>query len=106
MSPEEEARYLAAGNKLFAEIATVLVDSGLRPEECNRLAWDSLTWVNGRHGTSASDTWKDESSTANAPMTPRVRALLQARWEDRWKAAQKARCGQPQRRVVTSSRPA
>ena len=51
ITPEEEARYLASANPLLAEVATVLVDTGLRPEECYRLLWDSITWVNGRNGT-------------------------------------------------------
>ena len=51
ITPDEEARYLASANALLAEIATVLVDTGLRPEECYRLFWDSITWVNGRNGT-------------------------------------------------------
>ena len=45
--PEEEARYLAAASELLAAIATVLVDSGTRPEECYRLRWESITWTNG-----------------------------------------------------------
>jgi len=51
LTPEEESRYLSAASKLLAEIATVLVDSGLRPEECYRLRRESITWVNGRYGT-------------------------------------------------------
>jgi len=51
LTHEEESRYLSAASKLLAEIATVLVDSGLRPEECYRLRWESITWVNGRYGT-------------------------------------------------------
>lgn len=34
ITPEEETRYLASANSLLFEIATVLVDTGLRPEEC------------------------------------------------------------------------
>jgi hypothetical protein len=30
----QEARYLVSAGKLLAEVATVLVDTGLRPEEC------------------------------------------------------------------------
>jgi integrase len=48
---EEEALYLAAVSEPLGSIATVLVDSGMRPEECFRLAWENLTWVNGRYGT-------------------------------------------------------
>src|ERR1039457_3569258 len=40
VTPEEEARYLAAGTEQLGAIATFLVDSGMRPEECYRLRWD------------------------------------------------------------------
>jgi hypothetical protein len=38
LTVDEEGRYLAAGSKQLADVATVLVDAGLRPEECYRLA--------------------------------------------------------------------
>ena len=81
ITAEEEARYLAAASKLLAEAATVLVDSGLRPEECHRLLWESITWVNGRYGTFLVTHGKTKAARRMLPMTPRVRALLEARWE-------------------------
>jgi integrase len=81
ITADEEARYLAAANKLLAEVATVLVDSGLRPEECYRLLWESITWVNGRYGTFLVTHGKTKAARRFLPMTPRVRALLEARWE-------------------------
>lgn len=50
ITPEEEAQYLAASPDLLASIATVLADTGMRPEESFRLRWESVTWVNGRNG--------------------------------------------------------
>jgi integrase len=44
---EEEARYLAAAPEPLASIATVLADTGMRPEECFRLRWENFTWQNG-----------------------------------------------------------
>jgi integrase len=49
--PEEEARYLAAAGELMSDIATVLIDSGMRPEENSRLRWESIGWSNGHCGT-------------------------------------------------------
>jgi len=40
----EEARYLAAAPEPLASVATVLVDTGMRPEECFRLGGDAVTW--------------------------------------------------------------
>jgi integrase len=51
VTSEEEARYLAAASPLLASVATVLADTGLRPDECHRLRWEEITWVNGCNGT-------------------------------------------------------
>jgi integrase len=37
---EEEALYLGAAGDLMADIATILVDTGMRPEENARLRWN------------------------------------------------------------------
>lgn len=81
ITAEEEARYLAAANPLLSEVATVLVDTGLRPEECYRLVWDSITWVNGRNGTLLVTHGKTKAARRVLPMTPRVRHTLETRWE-------------------------
>jgi integrase len=80
ITQEEEARYLTSANQLLAEMATVLVDTGLRPEECYRLGWDSITWLNGRNGTLIVTHGKTNAARRVLPMTPRVRHILEARW--------------------------
>src|SRR5205807_7253716 len=82
VSPEEEARYLSAATEQLAAVATVLVDSGLRPEECYRLRWESITWSNGRNGTFLVTHGKTAAARRVLPMTPRVRTVLQTRWEN------------------------
>ncbi len=79
--PEEEARYLAAASDLLAAIATVLVDTGMRPEECYRLRWESLNWANGRNGTLLVTYGKTAAARRVLPMTLRVRQLLEMRWQ-------------------------
>ncbi len=81
----EETRYLAAAPELLASIATILIDTGMRPEECFRLCWESVTWVNGRNGVLLVAHGKTAAARRVIPMTPRVRAVLEARW----KAAEK-----------------
>jgi integrase len=81
VSLEEEARYLASANSLLSEIAIVLVDTGLRLEECYRLLWDSITWVNGRNGTLLVTHGKTKAARRLLPMTPRVRHILETRWD-------------------------
>jgi integrase len=39
----EEARYLAAVSEPLASIASMLADTGMRPEECFRLCWEAVT---------------------------------------------------------------
>jgi integrase len=81
ITPEEEARYLAAAPEPLASIASVLADSGLRPDECFRLSWESIAWVNGRYGTLLVTHGKTAAARRVLPMTPRVRAILGSRWE-------------------------
>jgi len=80
ITPEEEAAYLLSASAMLAEVATVLVDSGLRPEECNRLGWDCITWTAGRHGTLRVNFGKTKAARRVLPMTPRVRQILEMRW--------------------------
>lgn len=79
---QEEARYLAAAPELLASIATVLIDTGLRPEECFRLRWESITWVNGRHGSLLVTHGKTAAARRALPLSPRVRKILENRWID------------------------
>jgi integrase len=81
LTPEEEARYLAAAPEPLASIATVLADTGLRPEECYRMRWEAITWVNGRNGTLLVTHGKTAAARRVLPMTLRVRSLLETRWE-------------------------
>ena len=85
VTPGEEARYLAAAPEPLAPIATVLVDSGMRPEECFRLRWESINWAAGRNGTMQVTHGKTTAARRVIPMTPRARFII----EERWKAAEK-----------------
>lgn len=88
VSVPEEAKYLAAAPDPLAPVAAVLVDSGLRPEECFRLRWESITWFNGRNGTFIVTHGKTAAARRVLPMTPRVRGILVARWESAGKPAE------------------
>ncbi len=86
LTSEEEARYLAAAPEPLASIATVLADTGFRPEESYRMRWEAVTWMNGRNGTILVTHGKTAAARRVIPMTPRVRALLEMRWEASWAA--------------------
>jgi integrase len=81
VTPQEEAKYLAAALEPLGSVAEVLVDTGLRPEECFRLRWESMTWTNGRYGTLLVTHGKTAAARRVLPMTPRVRNVLETRWD-------------------------
>ena len=81
VSFEEEARYLATAREPLASVGAVLVDTGMRPEECYRLRWEAITWVNGRNGTLLVTHGKTKAARRVLPMTPRVRSILEQRWK-------------------------
>ncbi len=82
VTPEEEDKYLASATELLHSIVTVLIDSGMRPEECYRLRWESINWSSGRNGTMLVTHGKTAAARRLLPMTPRVRALLLNLWDD------------------------
>lgn len=67
LSFEEEQRYLAAASAqgyLLRDVAAVLLDCALRPEECFRLRWDEL-----RDGSLHIRFGKTENARRSIPMT-------------------------------------
>jgi len=69
---------------LLRDVATVLLDSGLRPEECSRLRWEAINWQaagKAGNGTMLVTHGKTAAARRLLPMTPRVRFLLETRWE-------------------------
>ncbi len=80
MTIEEEAGYLAVATPLLASVAAILADTGLRPDECHRLRWEDITWVNGRNGTLLVTHGKTAAARRVLPTSPRVRSILEQRW--------------------------
>jgi integrase len=81
VSPEEEALYLSIAPEPLRSVATLLVDTGLRPEECFRLRWESISWSNARQGTVSVTHGKTAAARRAVPMTQRVRGVLESEWE-------------------------
>jgi integrase len=88
VTAHEESRYLSAASPLLGAIATVLADTGLRPDECHRLRWEEITWTNGRNGSLLVTHGKTAAARRVLPMTPRVRIVLQSRWQASGRPAQ------------------
>ena len=59
---------------LLRDVTTVLIDCGLRPEECFRLRWEHV-----RDGAVHVPFGKTENARRTIPLTPRATALLEMR---------------------------
>jgi integrase len=81
ITSQEEQKYLEKAAPLLHDVATVLLDTGIRPEECHHLRWECLNWHAGRHGTVMVMRGKTKAARRVLPMTPRVRLVLELRWE-------------------------
>lgn len=79
ITPDEERLYLSAAEPQLADFASVLFDTGMRPEENYRLRWGAVLWQDGTfqvtHGKTA-------AARRVLPMSERVRSVLVRRWED------------------------
>jgi integrase len=81
VTPEEEACYLAVAPEPLASVVVVLLDTGLRPEECFRLRWESITWTNARHGSLLVTHGKTTAARRVLPLTRRVGSVLESHWD-------------------------
>ncbi len=84
LTPREEDLYFRGASSdammeyaepaLLKEVAIILVDCGLRPEECFRLRWENVT-----ASTLEVHFGKTEGARRGIPMTPRVQAIVDMR---------------------------
>jgi integrase len=82
VTPDEETKYLAAAViEPLASIAPVLMDTGLRPDECFRLRWENISFDTGRFGMLRVTHGKTAAARRVLPLSPRVRFVLESRWE-------------------------
>jgi integrase len=88
ITPKEEAAYLAVCLPLLKDVATVLFDTGLRPDELHRQRWEQIIWPNaGKRGAIHVLTGKSTATRRFIPMRPGVLGALEARWEAQGKPA-------------------
>jgi integrase len=81
ISAGEESLYLAAALSLLHDVSVVLLDTGMRPEECHSLRWDNVNWDGGRNGTVLVSKGKTKAARRILPLSPRVRVVLENRWK-------------------------
>jgi integrase len=80
VSEEELLGYVTCTSPLLTDVATTLYETGLRPDECHRLRWENITWINNRNGTLLVTEGKTAAARRSVPMTQRLRSILEARW--------------------------
>ena len=81
VSLEEEARYLGAALEPLLSVVVILIDTGMRPDECYRLRWEATNWANGRNGTILVTHGKTTAARRVLPLSRRARHVLESRWE-------------------------
>ena len=81
LAPEQESKYLDACTEPLRTVATIILDAGLRPDECFRLKWENVRWIDDKRAVLIVPGTKTEAASRIVPMTPRVRDILQRRWE-------------------------
>ena len=74
LTPAEEALYLKYATPLLHDVAIILLDCGLRPEECFR-----LQWANIRDGQIEIQYGKTDNARRHIPVSQRVAAVLEMR---------------------------
>jgi len=74
LTAEEETKYSGAAEPLLHDVATILLDCGLRPEECFRLKWESV-----RDGCIEIQYGKTDNARRRIPFSKRVAAVIEMR---------------------------
>ena len=75
----ELSRYLQYASPLLADVAVILNESGLRPDELHRLGWEDISFASGRYGALSKRFGKTKAARRTLPMTAKVRCILQSR---------------------------
>jgi integrase len=81
LSPEQEPKYLDQCTEPLRTVASIILDAGLRPDECFRLKWENVRWIDDNKAVLIVPGTKTEAASRIVPMTPRLRDILRSRWE-------------------------
>jgi integrase len=81
VTPREQRLYFDHAPEPLKSIATILVETGIRPDECYRLRWEDLHW--GSFGKAKLRVTKGKTPAARRviPMSEQVHFILETRWE-------------------------
>lgn len=99
LTESEQTAYLGACPQPWKDCATIILDEGFRPGEVFTLRWSHLFFNDDGTGLIQIVEGKSKAAKRILPMTPRVYALLLARYdaagnpEDGWVFASGSKCG-------------
>jgi integrase len=79
--PEQEQPYLDACTEPLRTVSTIILDAGLRPDECFRLRWENVRFVDAKRAVLVVPGTKTAAAARPVPMTPRLRAIFENRWQ-------------------------
>jgi integrase len=79
VTEQKFSRYLVHASPLLADVAVILYNCGLRPDELHRLRWEDIGFASARYGTLSVREGKTAAARRTLPMTARVRCILEAR---------------------------
>ena len=79
--PEQEQAYLDACTEPLRTVAIVILDAGLRPDECFRLRWENVRFVDAQRAVLVVPGTKSAAAARPVPMTPRLRVIFENRWQ-------------------------
>jgi integrase len=78
--PEQEEKYLEACTEPFRTVATIILDAGLRSDECFRFRWENVRFLDAKRAVLVVPGTKTAAAARPVPRTPRVRAMIESRW--------------------------
>jgi integrase len=81
VTPREQRLYLNHAPEPLKSIATILVETGIRPDECHRLRWEDLHWSSFGKSTLRVNKGKTPAARRVIPMSEQVHFVLETRWE-------------------------
>jgi len=81
VTAEQEQIYLQFCSELLRNVAVVLIDTGMRPDECYRMRWENIDWKDGNHGTVLITHGKTAAAVRTLYQTTRMRFTLETLWE-------------------------
>jgi integrase len=79
--PEHEQKYLNACTEPLRTVATIMLDAGLRPDECFRLRWEDVRFIDKKRAVFIVPGTKTIAAARPVPMTARLRGIIDARWK-------------------------